>query len=151
MDVSEFKSFLWEYTRKINESANLAFQPIFEQYGLTGLQVRVLVEIYKNKTHTIGSLADRVQIAGANISTICKKLEQKQLLERMRDSKDERVVKVILTKKGKMVVEEIDRILCKRIAGYLQSESKETLDEIIVGLKKLNKLLCEIGKIDSSR
>jgi DNA-binding MarR family transcriptional regulator len=145
--VSDFKNAIWDYTRKIAESTNNAFNPICEQYGLTMMQVRILVQLYQYGPYTVGTLADSINAAGTNISSMCKKLEGKALLERVRDQQDERVVKVALTELGKDIVLEIDKTLNEKISQQLMGESEETFDDIILGLQKLNNLLERVGKV----
>lgn len=146
MNVSEFKNIMWDYTRKVSESMNSALCPACDKYGLTMMQVRILVELYKCESHTIGSLADSVSIAGTNLSPMCKKLESKGFLERVRNQYDERVVKVVLTKKGKEIIFEIDTSLNERILHQTEGESEETFNAIILGLQKLDTLLQQISK-----
>lgn len=150
MDLEEFKQYLWDYSREINENTNKVFNPIIEQFGLTTLQFRILMEIRQSGSHTIGSLANEIKMAGTNISTMCKKLEKMELLERIRKPEDERVVLVILTQKGKEIVTEIDQVIIKKISLYTKSESEQTMNEIIIGLKQLNKLLQKMGQTAKS-
>lgn len=146
MDVGEFKSILWDYSREITEHTNILVNSVCEENGLTMLQIRILVEIKKSSSQTIGSLASRLNMAGANISTMCKKLEGKGFLERVRDQGDERVVKVVLSGKGNKAVEEVDHILVSRITAALQEE-EEVLADIINGLKKLHDLLESANRV----
>ncbi|MCJ7840962.1 MarR family transcriptional regulator [Lederbergia sp. NSJ-179] len=146
MDADEFKTFLLCYTREINENTNIAFNPIIERFGLTMLQVRILLEIHQNGSHTIGSLANRIKMAGTNISTMCKKLEKREFLERVRNPEDERVVLVILTEKGSEIVSYIDQVIIEK----LSEESAQTLNDIMIGLQKLNKLLQKFGENEKS-
>jgi MarR family transcriptional regulator, organic hydroperoxide resistance regulator len=141
MDVIDFKNILWNYTRKINERTNNLIITLCDHHGITTLQGRILIEIQQNGSHTIGSLASRLHIAGTNISTMCKKLESKGFIERVRDESDERVVKVALSQKGIRVVEEINQELIEKITHSIQGETDQSLREIINGLKKLNELL----------
>lgn len=141
MNVADFKSIIWDYTRKIAESMNCIFSPVSENYGLTMMQTRILMELHQCEYHTIGSLADSICVAGTNISSMCKKLEGQGLVERVRDKTDERVVKVVLTRMGKETVTEIDRLCNEKISLYLINEKEETFEDIITGLKKLNELL----------
>lgn len=146
MNVSDFKNIMWEYTKKISDSMSNAFCPICEQNGLTMMQVRILTDLYKNESHTIGSLADSTGMAGANISAMCKKLEGKGLLERVRDQYDERVVRVALTQKGKEIIFKIDTSLNEKFMNYLEDESEETINEILSGLQKLSIFLDKINE-----
>ncbi|WP_052427478.1 MarR family winged helix-turn-helix transcriptional regulator [Neobacillus niacini] len=141
MDVIDFKNILWNYTRKINERTNNLINTLCDHHGITTLQGRILIEIQQHGTHTIGTLASRLHIAGTNISTMCKKLESKGFIERVRDEGDERVVKVALSEKGISVVEEINQELIEKISHSIQGETDHSLTEIINGLKKLNELL----------
>jgi len=148
MDVSDFRKVIWSYTRKINENMNQIFNPICEQYGLTILQLRILMEIYKHVSHTVGSLAESICVAGTNISAMCKKLEQMGLLKRVRDQEDERVVRLVLTAKGNQVVWETDQLLNERISQNMDDDLSGTFDDIFKGLKKLNDLLQRIASAD---
>jgi MarR family transcriptional regulator, organic hydroperoxide resistance regulator len=141
MDVINFKNILWRYTRKINERTSNLISTLCDHHGITTLQGRILLEIEQHGSHTIGTLATRLHIAGTNISTMCKKLEGKGLLARVRDEGDERVVKVALSDKGKSVVEEINSELIEKISKAIHGETDQSLQDIINGLKKLNNLL----------
>jgi MarR family transcriptional regulator, organic hydroperoxide resistance regulator len=147
MEVTDFKNNLWDYTRKISENTNIVITSLCEQHELTVLQGRILVEIKQYGSHTIGSLANRLNIAGTNISTMCKKLATKGFLERVRDEEDERVVRLILSEKGNKVVEEINQELLEKISISIKGETKESLFDIINGLKKMNDLLEKISRL----
>ena len=148
MEVAEFKNIVWDYTRKIGESMNSVFSPVGENYGLTMMQIRILMELHQYESHTIGSLADSVCVAGANVSAMCKRLEGQGLLERVRNREDERVVRVVLTKMGKDTVVEIDTSFNDKIAKHLMNETEETFEGIILGLQKLNELLQRMNNME---
>jgi DNA-binding MarR family transcriptional regulator len=120
---------------------NSVFSPVGENFGLTMMQTRILMELHQYESHTIGSLADSVCVAGANVSNLCKRLENQGLLERVRNREDERVVRVLLTEVGKETVLEIDNLFNDKIAKHLMNETEETFEDIILGLQKLNELL----------
>lgn len=141
MDDQLFKKILIDYTRNIGENANAFFQRIGTRYNLTVMQIRILMELYHNNTHTMGSLASRLQIAGANISTTCKKMEQRGFVKRTRDSFDERIVRIELTEKGNLLMEEINEMIDRVIMNALARESVESQKIIVEGLLKFNALL----------
>lgn len=147
MDAVVFKNIVFDYTRKINENINSVFSPAIENYGLTMMQTRILMELYNCETHTIGSLAESICSAGANISAMCKKLEGQGYIERTRNRKDERVVFVVLTEQGKETVLKIENLFSERISECLEDKQK-TLEDIILGLQKLNELLIKIRNIE---
>lgn len=141
MNIVDFKYAILEYTRKISENTNKSFNPVFAEYGLTMLQGRILMELYHFGTSSIGNLADNINVAGANTSAMCKKLEKMGYLNRYRDKTDERVVQVDLTDKGREILLKINERLNELISRELYKEGEETLNEIIRGMEKLNKLL----------
>ncbi|MEH7180332.1 MarR family winged helix-turn-helix transcriptional regulator [Neobacillus vireti] len=141
MDVIDFKNIIWNNSRKISEKITSLINTLCEHHGITTLQGRILIEIQHHGAHTIGTLASTLNIAGTNVSTMCKKLESKGFIERVRDEGDERVVKVALSEKGIKVVEEINEELIEKITYAILGESDQTLHEIINGLQKLNQIL----------
>lgn len=150
MEVSEFKKIIWDYSRKIAESVNSSFGPVTEKYGLTMLQTRILMELHQSGSHTVGSLAQSICVAGTNISAMCKKLEGQDLLERVRNREDERVVRVALTKLGQETVNEIDKTFNEKISQCLLNEAEETFNDIIAGLMKLDMLLQKINGAENA-
>lgn len=46
MEVIEFKNVVWDMTRRISECMDGMFRPISEQYGLTHMQMRILMELW---------------------------------------------------------------------------------------------------------
>ncbi|MEA4847772.1 MAG: MarR family transcriptional regulator [Clostridiaceae bacterium] len=147
MEVAEFKNIVFDYTRKINENMNNVFSPAIENCGLTMMQTRILMELHHGESHTIGSLAESICSADANISAMCKRLESQGFIERIRNRKDERIVCVVLTKQGKETVSEIEKMFSEKISDYLEGE-EETFDNIILGLQKLNEMLIRIRNIE---
>jgi len=139
MEATELKSLVWMYTREISESTNNVLSPICHHNGLTLLQARILMALNMHEILTIGSLSCCICMAEANVSAMCKKLENEGLLQRFRDQDDERVVKVTLSGRGKIVVSAIDREL-HEIATAALEEAAEIID-ILQGLQKLNRLL----------
>lgn len=148
MKICDFRHSILDYSRKFTENISNIFDPICERCGLTMMQLKILMELHKYGSHTVGSLADNLKAAGANISPMCKKLENKKLLERVRDQNDERVVKVCLTKEGKEIILEIEKELNERFSKQIENETEETFRDIILGLEKLNTLLQKIGETE---
>lgn len=148
MDVEYqvFKQVLFDYTRKMGENTNAFFQAIGTRYNLTMIQIRILMELFHNEPYTMGSLAERVHMAGANISTTCKKMEKQGLVTRTRDQDDERIVRIELTEKGILIMEEMNRMIDQAIINALSRESVESQKIIILGLTKFNELLERIVK-----
>ncbi len=139
MTTYEFKYVLLDLTRRINDGMNIMINQLGSKYNLSPLQFRVLMEAHKEESISIGALANSALIAKANMTSICKKLEDMGYLNRYRDPEDDRKVLVILTKLGNQVVGEIDIYYTEKIQLYFQ-EGKKGAD-IIDGIEKVLDLL----------
>ena len=148
MNIDEFKKIIFAYTKEMNENMNMAFHFLNEKYGLTLMQLRILMEIHRAGSHTVGSLAEASGVAGTNVSTMCKRLEKEGYLQRTRDQVDERIVRIMLTEYGKKTILEIDHYLNDKIANILGDEADETFKIITSGMEKINSLLQRIGRND---
>ena len=147
MDLLEFKCLIWDLLRDISENTNQLLAPLYEKYGLTVLQVQLLLVIDQNEEETIGNLSRVMTMKSGNTSVMCKNLEKQQLVNRFRDKDDERVVKVSLTPTGKEIIKDINNYLNKKYHKYLHNETDEDLNDIVNGLNKLNNLLIKISNI----
>lgn len=141
MNLTSFKNQIWDLLRGVSDDMETIFQPITQNYGLTMIQVRILLELNMNGAQSIGALGKTIGIAGGNMSAMCKKLQQLGFVTRIRDDRDERIVKVTLSGQGEDTIHEVDELLIQRYSQCLAGENEEDLDNIIEGLKKLRILL----------
>ncbi|QRN86205.1 winged helix-turn-helix transcriptional regulator [Clostridia bacterium] len=147
MDVKNFKQIMTGYGKRITEALNGTYGPVCSELGLTVLQLKIVMELYQNGTHTIGSLANSMLMATTNMSTMCKKMEKAGLVERTRDQMDERVVVVKLTAKGSRIGKEIENNILRKIDCIAQGEDDLFYDDIVKGFDKFTMLIERI--IDS--
>lgn len=145
MDLIEFKCRTWDLLRNISENTNRLLAPLYEKYGLTVMQVQLLLVIDENQEDTIGNLSKVMNMKSGNTSVMCKNLEKQELINRFRDKEDERVVKISLTPSGKKVISDISKYLNEKHSLYLEDVTDEDLKDIINGLNKLNNLLLKIS------
>ncbi len=146
----EFKNAVWDLIRLITTGMDLVFRPIVESYGLTLIQMRILVGIERGELSTVGSVGGVVGLSSGNASTMCKKLEKAGFIKRTRDSQDERLVKLVVTELGSQTIIKIDAMLQEKYSPILESQSNEDFEQIIAVMKKLNKLLADMGKITNN-
>ena len=97
------------------------FRPISEQYGLTHMQMRILMELWSAEdSPTIGQLGRTLGMTSGNMSSMCKRLEQEGFLLRVRDLQDERMVKIALSEKGRDTVRAIEPPCRRKICLLLR-------------------------------
>lgn len=145
MDLMEFKCKTWDLLREISENTNQLLAPLYEKYGLTSLQLQLLLAIDSSQEDTIGNLSMAMNMKSGNTSVMCKNLEKQNLVNRFRDKEDERVVKISLTSSGEKIIEDITTYLNEKHTLYLKDVTAEDLKDIINGLDKLNNLLLKIS------
>jgi DNA-binding MarR family transcriptional regulator len=136
MSVTEaFKKSLLEYSKKINDCTNVFLNHGGARYGLTVIQLRLLMEIYREGPMTVGKIAEQLGQAGTNVSTMCKKLERSGLVSKVRRAEDERLVMVILTPEGESIMKTIDLEIDARITRMVEEEHGSDLIEMLRGLE----------------
>jgi len=142
------KNEIWDFLRTITECMDKAFRPIMEEYGLTMMQTRILVEIKECGHHTVGSLGNEVGLASGNASSMCKKLEKAGFVQRIRDIDDERFVKLALTKLGEKTLQDIEDALEKKYGAFLERKDDDEFQIISDGMKKLCCFIKEMSELN---
>lgn len=86
------------------------FNRYLKQYDISFPNYIVLLYIENDKNVYIKTLCDELYLDSGTISPIIKRLEKKDLINRIRTEEDERRVKVRLTEKGLKLKEEFSKI-----------------------------------------
>lgn len=87
--------------RRIIRATDLQSKRIFKTCGLTIPQVMVLRAIETLGDVTVKRISNDVSLSQATVTTILNRLEERQLVERVRSTVDKRVVNARLTEKGR--------------------------------------------------
>ncbi len=86
-------------------STNLAYsrvyRPVLEKLGVTYPQYIAIVSLWEQDKQTVNELSEKLFLEPSTVTPMLKKLEAQGYLTRTRDEKDERVVRIALTKKGR--------------------------------------------------
>ncbi|MDK9710637.1 MarR family winged helix-turn-helix transcriptional regulator [Acidaminobacter sp.] len=141
MVTEAFKRSLLDYSKKINDCTNTLLNQEAVRHGLTAMQLRLLMELYNDGAMTIGEVAAQLGQAGTNVSTMCKKLETRGLVNRQRSEADERVVMVVLTAIGEEKMKDINKVFDKKINRMMEVVDETELKAMLTGLKKFSDLL----------
>ena len=113
------------------------FRKIFNDFGLTEQQWRVLRVLWETDNVTIKDLADLTLIAAPSLVGIVDRLERDGLVMRQRSTTDRRKVNVLVTTAG---AELEDRIMPRVASAYVelkQSVDAETWSQVLVGLQRI--------------
>ena len=80
-----------------------AYKPYLEVLGVTYPQYLVLMVLWENDSLTVNQIAQKLLLNTNTLSPLLKRMEKMELLQRNRSSKDERIVVIQLTDKGKQL------------------------------------------------
>ncbi|GIO21759.1 putative HTH-type transcriptional regulator YsmB [Oceanobacillus sp. J11TS1] len=107
---------------------------ILHHYPITLPQFIALQWLLEEGDLTVGELSNRISHAFSTTTDLVDRLEKNELVERIRGTKDRRVVQIHLLEKGKHIIEEViqkrQEYLQDVMSGF-SDEQKETLNELL--------------------
>jgi len=111
-----------------------------EPFGITEskLDLLLLLTLYGDKKKTPSSLAERLGISRASLTSMIDWLEKRKLVERTHCANDRRKVHVHITEEGRVMVKKVLPVywsFCASIVQDLEPEEKQVFEKVI---KKLN-------------
>ncbi|MEO8876246.1 MAG: MarR family transcriptional regulator [Polyangiaceae bacterium] len=127
-----------------------AYAPLLEPLGLTYPQYLVLLVLWEGDGVSVKQLGERLSLDSATLTPLLKRLEQQQIVARRRDSDDERVVRIDLTKSGKALRTKARRIpsLLACRAGFMTRDVK-SLARLRLDLDQLTREIDESEGADA--
>jgi len=111
------------------------------EFGITGPQLWTLKTIHQNGSLSLGNLSQKMYLHPSTISGVIDRLEKKGYVLRDRDLEDRRVIKVVLTPKGKRVVKKAPNPVQGRMIYGLRELKKEELNRIYDSVQRLVKIM----------
>ena len=128
--------------REISHKIDLLLQDTANSLDLTPLQLKIIIALYSSDSDvSIGNLGKAIGVTGGNISNICKKLEKKGFVDRIRSEEDERVVNVRLTETGIAASKDLGEYFYKIREEFPDDAVEVNLETIVEELKELDLLL----------
>ena len=77
------------------------YKPLLDPLGLTYPQYLVMLVLWENDGLTVSQLGERLMLDSGTLTPLLKRLEAAGLVQRLRDSADERRVLLQLTREGR--------------------------------------------------
>lgn len=129
--------FIEKYLRKIDYIIRKEGREILSELSITVPQFTALQILINNGNMTIGELSQKMSLACSTITDLIDRMEKAELVNRAKDDKDKRVVRVEVLPKG---FEILENVLIKR-RQYLASklndfsyQDKEVLNKVLSAL-----------------
>ena len=102
------------------------YTPVLKPFDLTYTQYIALLVIFEEKEVSIKDLGEKLFLDSGTISPLIKKLENKGYIKKKRLSKDERIVKVTLTKEGEQLEKEL-RVVPPQVGKCINLAPKDVI------------------------
>ena len=113
------------------------FRKIFNEFGLTEQQWRVLRVLWDREAVTLNRLAALTLIPAPSLVGVVDRLERAELVTRQRSEADRRKVNVVLTSPGAALEHDIMPRVASAYADLKQSVDPETWDRVLEGLNAI--------------
>jgi DNA-binding MarR family transcriptional regulator len=123
------------YLRRIIHATDLQSKRVVKVCGLTIPQVMVLNAIEKLGDVTVKRISDDVSLSQATVTTILNRLEDRTLLERVRNSDDKRIVNARLTPAGQAALKASPPLLHENFIQRFERLSKSEKSKILSSLQ----------------
>ncbi|MEQ2465763.1 MarR family winged helix-turn-helix transcriptional regulator [Niallia hominis] len=105
---------------------------ILSNYTMTPPQFVALQWLFEEGDMTIGELSNKMFLAFSTTTDLVDRMEKNQLVQRVKDPNDRRVVRIHMLEEGKRLIDEV----IKKRQGYLQEVLNDYTTDDIEELKK---------------
>lgn len=93
--------------RSVQQQSKQFMERLTEHAQLSTNHVMLLMDLKLNGSMRITEISNRFSLTAGAATSMCDKLEQQQLVTRIREHHDRRVVQVALTEDGERIIEQI--------------------------------------------
>ncbi len=122
-----------------------AYRAPLAAIGLTYPQYLVMLVLWEHGTQSVKGLADRLDLDSSTLTPLLKRLAANGLVSRLRDTSDERIVRIGLTSEGAAL-----RTPAAQIQGHVACRTRLG-GEAFVGLRaQLQQLVLELAQQESA-
>ena len=116
------------------------YRPFLEEMDLTYPQYLVMLILWEQSEQTVSELGEKLKLDSGTLTPLLKRLEQKNLISRIRSTKDERVVKISPTQEGENL-----KIKAKGIPQQLAQSMQLTEDDLLMLKNVIENILSKIN------
>jgi DNA-binding MarR family transcriptional regulator len=135
-EIMEVKNFYIEFFKK-----TLVINGRGTGFDFTISEMKALTAFRGDRDYTMGELSKNAQVTMPSMTEMIDKLEQKEIVERYRDDRDRRVVKVRLTGKGKQLRKEFMQKRLQDMKKIFCKLSRKEQEDLITSLRRARQIL----------
>lgn len=135
--------------RRVIRATDLHSKRLSKNAGLTGPQLLIMRTIRELGEVTIGTIADKVSLSQATVTTILDRLEHRQLVYRVRSTRDKRKVHAHLTDSGADILARAPNPLQEQFINKFQNLHEWEQNMILASLQRVANMM-DADDIDAS-
>lgn len=123
--------------RQISKEVRRKGREILSDFSITPPQFDALVYLYEFGDLTIGELSTKLYLAYSTTTDLVDRLERNDLVERVRDTNDRRVVRLHMKDKGTELIEQVLNARRGYLAKLMVDVNEEDLSHLAKSLHEL--------------
>lgn len=139
--MDETSELVLKNIRKIIRSVDLHSRKIYAEIQITGPQLVLLKELQRLNTATIGMLAEKSSLSQPTVSSLIKKLLDKELIYKETDTQDKRRTNLVLSEAGHALLNKAPSLLQDSFVKNLQALPDWQRHMILSALEKLSEMM----------
>lgn len=140
-DISHDKervAFMEKELRYISGIIKQKGREILNSYTITPPQFIALQWLFEHGDMTIGDLSNKMYLAFSTTTDLVDRMEKNELVVRIREEQDRRVVRIKLLKEGERIIEEVIEKRQDYLQNVLTEFSEEEVEQFSFLLEKLH-------------
>ena len=141
----ELAFLLVDAGRKLNDACDIEMKPL----SLTRSQWRVIAYISRSPGISQTELAARVECSRMAITSLLRRMQSKDLIERHGSATDRRIRTVHLTAKGRSLVKRMNKIAIGVLETLFTGISRKELQSMQQALERIKLNAATVTQIDS--
>jgi len=118
-----------------------AYRPLLAPLGITYLQYMAMMVLWQHSPLTVKQMGEQLNLDSGTLTPLLKRLEEKGLVLRRRDEKDERVRQISLTDAGQKLHDQ-----AREIPAQLACQLEVCRDDALLLKQMCDQLLAAAGK-----
>jgi len=118
-----------------------AYRPLLAPLGITYLQYMAMMVLWQHSPLTVKQMGEQLNLDSGTLTPLLKRLEEKGLVLRRRDEKDERVRQISLTDAGQKLHDQ-----AREIPTQLACQLEVCRDDALLLKQMCDQLLAAAGK-----
>ena len=127
--------------RRLMQAGELYTKELNKKFQVSAPQLHSLLALYENGPLPPSQIARHIMVKSSTVTGIIDRLEQKGLVNRVRNSPDRRVINIELTETGYKLAEHAPPAIQQQIIEGLKELPKNEIEQIVQSLNTLIHML----------